>query len=478
MTRLLASLAACAMLLTVSMARGVQLSANGQGQVLIYPYYTVRDAPDTGTPFNTLVSVVNGTLEGKVVRVRFREARRGAPVFEANVFLSPRDVWTAAVIPWQGGAALVSTDNTCTQPSIKMASGSPPSAVFYPDRYLTDGGGTTIGRTRDGYIEVLEMGTVRNPSALYSATVHILGVASCLLPGQEQIPSNLDPPSGGLYGTGTLINVLEGAAYAYDAVALERWSAVQTYTVPGDGSPSLADANPFDSTVIAGRFAYLSRWNSGLDAVSAALMTSRVEAEFMREPQVLGATDIVMTFPTWPLAHPAAGPIRPFRAPSPVNAPCEFGTDASFGRDEQVFSAQDGFNTVQTAFCWASNVFSMEATYPAPSSVVGGTTGQQFIDSRGNPFASPPTAYAAGVTAYSLGTYVDNSLTAIGDSSVIDLGSGLTTIVPGLKYVGLPIIGVSLVRFVNGTIASPSGPVLSTYGAVSALRTVRTLSFP
>ena len=210
------------MLLTVSMARGVQLSANGQGQVLIYPYYTVRDAPDTGTPFNTLVSVVNGTLEGKVVRVRFREARRGAPVFEANVFLSPRDVWTAAVIPWQGGAALVSTDNTCTQPSIKVASGSPPSAVFYPDRYLTDGGGTTIGRTRDGYIEVLEMGTVRNPSALYSATVHILGVASCLLPGQEQIPSNLDPPSGGLYGTGTLINVLEGAAYAYDAVALER----------------------------------------------------------------------------------------------------------------------------------------------------------------------------------------------------------------------------------------------------------------
>lgn len=57
----------------------------------------MRLAPGTASPYNALLSVVNGAPRGKAVKVRFREALTGAPVFEATVFLSLRDVCTAAV---------------------------------------------------------------------------------------------------------------------------------------------------------------------------------------------------------------------------------------------------------------------------------------------------------------------------------------------------------------------------------------------
>lgn len=69
---------------------GVSLGANGLGQVLIYPYYSVRLAPGIASPYNALLLVVNGAPRGKAVKVRFREALAGAPVFEATVFLSLR----------------------------------------------------------------------------------------------------------------------------------------------------------------------------------------------------------------------------------------------------------------------------------------------------------------------------------------------------------------------------------------------------
>lgn len=52
----------------------------------------MRLAPGTASPYNALLSVVNGAPRGKAVKVRFREALTGAPVFEATVFLSLRDV--------------------------------------------------------------------------------------------------------------------------------------------------------------------------------------------------------------------------------------------------------------------------------------------------------------------------------------------------------------------------------------------------
>ena len=72
-------------------AHAVYLNPRGMGQVLLYPYYTVNAHQ------NTLISVANATDIGKVVNLRFREGYNGRDVLNFNVYLSPYDVWTAAV---------------------------------------------------------------------------------------------------------------------------------------------------------------------------------------------------------------------------------------------------------------------------------------------------------------------------------------------------------------------------------------------
>ena len=87
---------------------------------LIYPYYTVQS--NGGNAFNTYVSVVNTTDVVKVVKVRFREGKNSREVLDFNLYLSPNDVWTGAVIPSGTGASdpgrLITADTSCTNPAI------------------------------------------------------------------------------------------------------------------------------------------------------------------------------------------------------------------------------------------------------------------------------------------------------------------------------------------------------------------------
>src|SRR5262245_8499832 len=93
----------------------VQLSSDGRGQVLLYPYYTTR-SDAAGNAFATLLSVVNTTPSAKAARVRFFESKNSRYVVDFNLFLSPFDVWTAAVLPdtTSGGAKIGTLDASCT----------------------------------------------------------------------------------------------------------------------------------------------------------------------------------------------------------------------------------------------------------------------------------------------------------------------------------------------------------------------------
>ena len=57
---------------------GMSVSEDGKGQVLLFPYYSVRNGLDT------LISVVNTTNEVKALKVRFREGRNNRSVFSFN----------------------------------------------------------------------------------------------------------------------------------------------------------------------------------------------------------------------------------------------------------------------------------------------------------------------------------------------------------------------------------------------------------
>src|SRR5690606_35656779 len=141
------------------------VNPDGLGQVLIYPYYTVNNGN------MTLISVVNTTNDVKAVKVRFLEGMNSQEVLDFNLYLSPFDVWTGAVHESGEGAALTSNDNSCTYGKVNDIG----PVAFRNLQYAVlnvDGGPIGLDRTREGYVEMIEMGRVVNDSdvdAFYDA---------------------------------------------------------------------------------------------------------------------------------------------------------------------------------------------------------------------------------------------------------------------------------------------------------------------
>ena len=125
-------------------AEAVYLNPNGTGQVLVYPYYTVQSA--NGNSWNTYISVVNTTGTAKAVKVRFLEGKTSSEVLDFNLFLSPNDVWTGAVIPASSATGapghLITADNSCTSPAIGLT-----GVDFRNFQYAGGAGGSALPGT-------------------------------------------------------------------------------------------------------------------------------------------------------------------------------------------------------------------------------------------------------------------------------------------------------------------------------------------
>src|SRR5436309_303002 len=160
----------CAVLAGLGVASSAEaggfLNQSGTGQVLIYPYYTVQATGNNA--YNTYISITNTQSNAKVLKVRFREGKTSAEVLDFNLYLSPNDMWVGAIVPDGQGtdapARLVGAgDLSCTDPAIP-AGGEPFKNFAY-----TAGSdalpGVTLDRTREGYVEVFEMGTLSGTAA-------------------------------------------------------------------------------------------------------------------------------------------------------------------------------------------------------------------------------------------------------------------------------------------------------------------------
>lgn len=456
-------------------AGAVMLSADGTGQALVYPYYTVRDANLTQSAYNTIFSVVNQTDRGKAVKVRFYEAKAGVPVFDINVFLSARDVWTAGVVPLNGSTALLTQDASCIAPAIAAISPMP----FDTTGYLGDGIDASPGRTREGYFEILEMGTVTAGSPLQTAITHTAGVPACNLPDDASIAASLLPPTGGLYGSATILSVFEGTAYGYDAVAFDGWRDAPLYTSKGAAAPALVDATPARSTILDHGRAYISDWQTGTDAATAVLMQAQVESEFMIEQAVAGGTDIVLTMPTRRSYVDLTTARPPFSAPLSATGPCEAVTEIPYNRDEQHISGYPGdiFGRPQTTeICFSSTVHSLRFQN-GPTGVLGSLAPLRS----GSVAYSQLDPYQNGVDLLVLSdanSPPQRKLTAIGTTTIVDLGTGVVTTRPAATYAGLPIVGASFVRYFNGSVPGQTGPALSSYGTGSTQKALRSIVLP
>ncbi|RVU30314.1 hypothetical protein [Neptunomonas marina] len=304
--------------LVASTAQAVFVNPEGHGQVLLYPYYTVEGGNET------YVNLVNTTDETKAVKVRILEAMNSQEVLDFNLYLSPQDHWSAVIYadPNGEGAVIKTADTSCTVPNLLAAtdtSTAGPAVPFRNITYKTDGEDFRgLDRTREGYIEVIEMGVltdaddeaaVKHSSAGVPADCGV--VASNWNGGKWNADETADVslPTGGLYGYGVLINPSEGTDATYDAVALANFVdgvfdglAAPIHAAPGSVLPALTQATPVAQLVNASGTAVQEvvpvAGGQDIDAVSAVLMANSIMNDFVLEPILNASTDWVVTFPT------------------------------------------------------------------------------------------------------------------------------------------------------------------------------------
>jgi hypothetical protein len=459
-------------------AQAVYLNPSGLGSGLIYPYYTVQSVD--GNAYNTAISVVNTTDVVKVVKVRFREGKASKEVLDFNLYLSPNDVWTGVVIPSSDAAGavarLITGDASCTNPAI------PPTGVNFRNFLYSgandDDRGEGLDRTREGYLEMIEMGELDPTVAPGSAAVHDDGVPDDCpsLRGVTvaSVAGAITTPLGGLAGTGTLINVNSGADMGYNAVALADLTP-QTgntlYQDIGDDRPNWNDIDPV-SAVISGSNAYRSDWLLAFpeDAVSSVFMHTDVINEYVLDNATLSNTDWVMTFPTkqYYVVQGAAA-ITPFTEDYDDGS-CEPIDFTYFDREERGAAAADADfsplppSGVGASLCHEVTVLSIrnagDHMPTGDTSGVLGSVNSSAVNIEGTFQNGWGRLTFTGANAVGSGLP-----TAGATSDTIDIGAATVTAGVDHIYQGLPVTGFMVRTFNNGTLTCGAGSCQGNYGA-------------
>src|ERR1043166_6771545 len=375
---LYAALAGMGALGVTGAADAVSLNPNGLGQVLIYPYYTVN-SDSAGNAYNSLLSVVNTTTSAKAVKVRFLEGKNSREVLDFNVFLSKKDVWTAAILPSSsGGGKVLSFDNSCTIPSNSFLHTGVDFVNFAYTGSNDDKGGSGLDRTKEGYVEIIEMATFPTYTCTSIQVTHVGGVPfDCANVSDAGATADQASASGGLFGGISLINVGAGTDFTEDAVALQRFNQKANYQPAGSVSPQTTDSFPKLSVVFAaepnlGAFlfdlgVYVSQWPTptylAADTVSATLMHDSVMNEFVLDPGTKSGTDWVLTFPTkrfYVNTGTGSAPKLFQRNFNGTAGACDDITLNIFDREERTTSSPVTFSppppTATTSICWEANV--------------------------------------------------------------------------------------------------------------------------
>ncbi len=469
-------------------AQAVSVNADGLGQALIYPYFTVRESA-AGAPFNSLLSVVNSTASAKAVKVRFLEGKNSREVLDFNLYLSAHDVWTTAIIPTTDGAGIITADKSCTTPTVSATAGSPTAFVnFQYTGSNDDGADPTLDRTREGYVEIIEMGNVTGTTA--TNITHKGGVPpGCAAITDAQAQADTVAGTGGLFGALTLINVLQGSDFQFDATALDQFSQVSIWSAPGTIAPDFTYVNPKVSVVTnssagLGTTTYVTQWPAPLvgvvgtvDPVSAVLMHNNVYNEYVLDAATKSGTDWVITMPTKHFYFSGTTVVNLFQRDFEPTGSCDDISISLYDREEQTKQSQQNFSppppTRTAALCWEANVVTFN------NSNVFGSKNIANLDT-----ANPSPAFFSGWVSMNFQTAVTPTVhelisTTPGSSNVNVNPMGLITVTPSpaaTTFQGLPTIGFGAITFNNGTLTNPAGgAILSNYGGNESHKFTRSI---
>jgi hypothetical protein len=454
---LYAAMAGLSALGVTGAANAVSVNPDGLGQALIYPYYTVRDQV-LGAPFNSLLSVVNSTASAKGVKVRFLEGKNSREVLDFNLYLSAKDVWTVAIIPTAGGAGIFTADKSCTTPVVSSSASAPTEFVnFAYTGSSADGADTSLDRTREGYVEIIEMGNLTGATA--AAVTHVSGVPACSPLGGAS--ADTVPGNGGLFGGITLVNVLSGEDVTADAVALQGFSLTSLWAAPGSILPNLQSVNPKTSVVTTGTQTFVTDWTGPnfftIDPVSAVLMHNNVYNEFVLDTATKSGTDWVLTMPTKFAYYSGTAVQALFQRNFGASGACDDVTVTQFDREERTIVSQTSFSppppTQTDSICWEANVITFNG-----SNVFGSKN-----------IANIPTNFQNGWVALNFnGSSVPAGRHQLigGSSTTFDTSTGATGSLGLTTFNGLPTIGFAAQTFINGTLTGPgiTGLIQSNYG--------------
>ncbi len=434
--------AVLAALAGVNAAQAVHVNSDGTGQVLVFPYYTVEGNLDT------YINLVNTTDDFKAVKVRILESMNSQEVLDFNLYLSPNDHWSAVITEdAAGGAAIQSNDNSCTVP-LAISNGA--KVPFRKFQYANDSV-NGIERTREGYIEVIEMATV-TADVYTDAILHnqpsgvpddCASLDAAWAPGGSWNDSDGDAGvtdvTGGLYGYGVMITVDGGTNAGYDAVAVDDWIDPDGdgyfHSAPGDLLPSIAsdaglEYDVFDEGGVVSGIA-----DTGADAVSATMMQASIANDYVLEASINAGTDWVVTFPTkrfYVNQTPALAPFTESWDTESSTACEEFGLEY-WNREEGTpvnpidpndFSPQPPDAEIPTfAFCYEANVLSFNESEVLNASA---RTGVNF----------------------NLEAGFEN-----GWARIDFTGEGRELVTQDHSFFGLPVVGFAVQAYQNGTIA-------------------------
>lgn len=509
-------------------ANAVHINPDGLGQVVIYPYYTVRNGNVTA------MSIINTTSLTKAVKVRYLEGKNSREVLDFNLFLSPSDMWTGVILTGTApgvadGARLETGDNSCVTPSDLFGGAAGVSTI------RTDGLGlplnafknyqytganvdnptlNTLDRTREGYIEVIEMGVVTNTVVTAFIKHNSAGIpANCAaldafdaastdpVPATGRFPTGLTVPQGGLTGRASLINSANGTNYTYDVTVLDGWwapppiivPAPVPYTASGVTTPSISITTGIDTVsnvfvtgnpAVPGSAGVVrATWPTSREAVSSVFMRDSIINEFVTDAGTVSRTDWVITMPTKRdnIGVGVGTPLRPFSnnfANNTATGACDAYTLSIFNREEGTIGTTPGVilpsprppgvSAPGQVLCWEANVlefgvigllgsnnnFRLQGAAEAFASTGATTTGAPFATFSRRVLQGPNGWASLGFGATTLATQTQQSMTPTSTTL-----NGVADAVPR-TFFGLPVIGAMFHNYTNSGVASSYGGVI------------------
>jgi|GEM_PF-1494732 len=261
----------------------IHISPTGQGQALIFPYFSVANG------LNTVVSINNNKSTPKAVKVNIREAKGSQAMYSFNLYLESYDIWTMGLVETNGFINLYSNDRSCV---LNLDAPNQTEAEDW--------------EWQTGMIEVIEMAGFPFGSDFFDEPgpdeENCNEIAEAWEDGgiwTADDTTQLLPVTGGLTGQATVFDVTNGFSFQVPSVTLGGFFAENSiaHFAPDSGLPNLSSGDNKSLVIYQGQ-PITTQWPTGYEAVSALLMKISTENEFSIEQVVDAKNEWVINFPT------------------------------------------------------------------------------------------------------------------------------------------------------------------------------------